>query len=73
MARFFSLMAALTLFAGASATPANTRGADELLWAGSFEQALDMADHTGKPIFLMFYTLVGKGCATYTGDEKTVY
>jgi hypothetical protein len=65
------LLAALLV--AASSAPANSRGADELLWAASFEQALDMAGHTGRPIFLMFYTLVGKGCATYSGEEKTVY
>ena len=46
------------------------RGADELFWVPTLEQALDMAKATGRPLFLMGYSLVGDG-STYTkfGDE----
>jgi hypothetical protein len=65
-----ALLAAILLLP--ASTNAGTRGGDEIFWLPSFEQALEMADHTGQPIFLMFFTLVGKGCETYTGPEKTV-
>jgi hypothetical protein len=55
----------------ASLLPANlraaTRGSDELFWCPTFDQALEMSAHTGKPIFLMFYTNVGEGCPTFSG------
>ena len=57
----------LTLFLAASA-PASTnvvRGADEIFWLPTLEQALEMAEATGKPLFLMGYSLVGDG-STYT-------
>jgi hypothetical protein len=41
------------------------RGADELFWVPTLEQALEMAQATGKPLFLMGYSLVGDG-STYT-------
>ena len=41
------------------------RGADELYWVPTLEQALDMASATGRPLFLMGYSLVGNG-STYT-------
>jgi len=44
---------------------APVRGADELFWVPTLEQALAMAQVTGKPIFLMGYSLVGDG-STYT-------
>ena len=46
------------------------RGADELYWAPTLEQAKEMAAATGRPIFLMGYSLVGDG-STYTkvGEE----
>lgn len=47
--------------------PAATRGADELFWCPTFDQALEMSAHTGKPIFLMFYTNVVGGCPTFSG------
>jgi hypothetical protein len=46
---------------------AATRGSDELFWCPTFDQALEMSAHTGKPIFLMFYTNVGQGCETFSG------
>jgi hypothetical protein len=52
----------------AGAAPASTnvvRGADEVFWVPTLEQALDMAQTTGKPLFLMGYSLVGDG-STYT-------
>ena len=45
--------------------PAGTRGADELFWVPTLEQGLEMAQVTGKPLFLMGYSLVGDG-STYT-------
>jgi len=50
------------------AAPASTnvvRGADEVFWVPTLEQALAMAQATGKPLFLMGYSLVGDG-STYT-------
>jgi hypothetical protein len=50
------------------AAPASTnvvRGADEVFWVPTLEQALEMAKATGKPLFLMGYSLVGDG-STYT-------
>jgi hypothetical protein len=41
------------------------RGADELFWVPTLEQALDMAKATGRPIFVMGYSLVDNG-TTYT-------
>ena len=41
------------------------RGADELYWVPTLEQGLEMSAVTGRPIFLMGYSLVGDG-ATYT-------
>lgn len=46
---------------------AATRGSDELFWCPTFDQALEMSAHTGKPIFLMFYTNVAGGCETFSG------
>jgi hypothetical protein len=46
------------------------RGPDELFWVPTLEQALDMAKETGRPLFLMGYSLVSDG-TTYTqfGDN----
>lgn len=52
----------------ASPLGAATRGADSLYWCPTFDQALEMAQHTGKPIFMMFYTNVEGGCPTFSGD-----
>ena len=46
------------------------RGADELFWVPTLEQAREMAAATGRPIFLMGYSLVGDGTTyTKTSDE----
>ena len=53
-------------FAGAAPASTNVvRGADEVFWVPTLEQALAMAQATGKPLFLMGYSLVGDG-STYT-------
>jgi len=41
------------------------RGADELFWVPTLEQGLLMAEATGRPLFLMGYSLVPNG-STYT-------
>jgi len=54
-------------FAG-PATAADTpvvRGADELFWVPTLEQALEMGKATGRPSFLMGYSIVPNG-STYT-------
>jgi hypothetical protein len=64
-----ALAACLSLPASA---PAGTRGADELFWVPTLEQALAMAGHTGRPIFLVHYTCVGEKSPTYSG-QATVW
>jgi hypothetical protein len=49
----------------AMASEAPVRGADELYWTPTLEQALEMSAATGRPIFLMGYSLVGDG-STYS-------
>ena len=46
------------------------RGPDELFWVPTLEQGLAMAKETGRPLFLMGYSLVSDG-TTYTqfGDS----
>ncbi len=51
---------------------AGTRGADELFWVPTLEQALDMAAQTGRHIFLVHYTCVGERSPTYSG-KATVW
>lgn len=51
---------------------AGTRAADELFWVPTLEQALDMAAHTGRPIFFMHYTCVGEKTPTFSG-KSTVF
>jgi hypothetical protein len=46
---------------------AGTRGADELFWVPTWQQALEMAERTGRPIFMMHYTCVGERSPTYSG------
>ena len=46
-------------------TAAHVRGADELFWVPTLEQALVMSKVTGKPMFLMGYSLVDNK-STYT-------
>jgi hypothetical protein len=48
-----------------AAEPSVARGPDELFWVPTLEQALEMAKATGKPLFLMGYSLVPNG-STYT-------
>ena len=45
--------------------PAQVRGADELFWVPTLEQALEMSAATGRPLFLMGYSLVDNK-STYT-------
>ena len=53
-------------FAGlADEVPARVRGADELFWVPTLEQGLAMAKVTGRPLFLMGYSLVDNK-STYT-------
>jgi hypothetical protein len=57
----------------AAADSAVVRGADELYWVPTLEQALEMSKATGRPLFLMGYSLVPSG-STYTklsGDYCT--
>lgn len=56
----FSLASPLS----AADTPV-VRGADELFWVPTLEQALEMGKVTGRPLFLMGYSLVPNG-STYT-------
>ena len=53
------LVAALAV-SGVSGAGADdvVRGADELFWVPTLEQALEAADVTGKPVFVMGYSLV---------------
>jgi hypothetical protein len=54
------------LLAGAASASTNVvRGADEIFWVPTLGQALEMSQATGKPLFLMGYSLVGDG-STYT-------
>ncbi len=55
----------LLLISGAVASTNAVRGADEVFWVPTLEQALQMSQATGKPLFLMGYSLVGDG-STYT-------
>jgi hypothetical protein len=67
--RILSLLAVPVLcIIAASSVRGATRGADSLYWCPTFDQALEMAQHTGKPIFMMFYTNVEGGCPTFSGD-----
>lgn len=50
---------------GAAAESPVVRGADELFWVPTLEQGLAMASATGRPLFLMGYSLVPDG-STYT-------
>jgi len=54
---------------GAGAPPA-AHGPSEVFWVPTLEQGLAMARATGRPLFLMGYSLVPNG-TTYTklGDE----
>lgn len=60
---------AVALLALAGSAEAGTRAADELFWVPTLEQAVEMATHTGRPIFLMHYTCVGETSETYSGTS----
>ena len=66
--RSHALLATAILTLAGSAN-GGTRAADELFWVPTFEQALEMAGHTGRPIFLMHYTCVGETSETYSGTS----
>ena len=55
----------LPLVSLAAEAPAQVRGADELFWVPTLEQGLEMAKVTGRPLFLMGYSLVDNK-STYT-------
>ncbi len=68
--KFFHLLASLVLASAltlplAAAETHVVRGADELFWVPTLEQGLAMAEATGRPLFLMGYSLVPDG-STYT-------
>ena len=64
--RILTCLAATALSSRAVADEATVvRGADELFWVPTLEQALEMSKDTGRPIFLMGYSLVPNG-STYT-------
>jgi len=67
----FPLIAAVAL-ALAAPGRAGTRASDELFWVPTIDQALAMAQETGRPIFLTFYTCVGEKSETYSG-RSTVW
>jgi hypothetical protein len=50
-----------------SSAKGGTRGSDELFWIPTWEQAVAMAEQTGRPIFMMHYTCVGERSPTYAG------
>jgi hypothetical protein len=63
--RFLVLALLLQTPAIAAEKPALVRGADELFWVPTLEQALEMSGATGRPMFLMGYSLVDNK-STYT-------
>lgn len=63
--RIITLLSLLPLASFASEAPAHVRGADELFWVPTLEQALQMSEATGRPLFLMGYSLVDNK-STYT-------
>jgi hypothetical protein len=67
MRLFFQILALLfiAVISRASETPVQVRGADELFWVPTLEQGLEMAKTTGRPLFLMGYSLVDNK-STYT-------
>jgi hypothetical protein len=59
------LVLLLPLGALSSETPVQVRGADEVFWVPTLEQGIEMAKVTGRPLFLMGYSLVDNK-STYT-------
>jgi hypothetical protein len=49
------------------------RGADEVFWVPTLEQALEMAKVTGKPLFLMGYSLVGRWQHLHEGRRRLLH
>ena len=64
-----STLLVLSILGSSSSLPAAetlvVRGADELFWVPTLERGLAMASATGRPLFLMGYSLVPDG-STYT-------
>lgn len=54
-------------------TEAGTRGSDELFWVPTIEQALEQAEATGRPVFVMTYTCVSGESETYAGEKKSAF
>lgn len=69
MRRMAWLSILFTTLVVVASTPlrAGTRASDRLFWVPTLEQAIAMATHTGRPIFLTFYTCVGERSPTYSG------
>ena len=66
MARLLCVLFTFACVSAFGAAKTNVvRGADELFWVPTLEQALEMAQATGRPLFAMGYSLVGNG-TTYT-------
>ena len=60
------ILALLLVTAAVASEPAaRVRGADELFWVPTLEQGLEMVRVTGRPMFLMGYSLVDNK-STYT-------
>jgi hypothetical protein len=62
---WLGILCALVMTTAVCASTNVVRGADEIYWVPTLEQALEMSQATGKPLFLMGYSLVGDG-STYT-------
>jgi len=66
MARLLCVLFSFVCWSAFGAARTNVvRGADELFWVPTLEQAIEMAQATGRPLFVMGYSLVGNG-TTYT-------
>ena len=63
--QMIGLLLLVAIAGRAGETPAVVRGADELFWVPTLEQGLEMAKATGRPLFLMGYSLVDNK-STYT-------
>lgn len=63
--RSLSVLALCLVSSAASDEALPARGADELFWVPTLEQALEMAKATHRPIFMMGYSLVDAR-STYT-------
>ena len=64
------LLACVSGVTHATEGPVTVRGADELFWVPTLERGLEMAKVTGRPLFLMGYSLVdAKSTYTKFGPE----